>query len=193
MEKFLSKFRTPWEIQEFLNSLDYNAEDICRSPYGIIKHKKAHCCDGAIFAAAALESQGHKPYILSLEAVNDDDHVIAPFKIRDKWGCVAKSNTTLLRYREPVYKTIRELVMSFFDLYFNINGEKSLQRYTQLINMNRFKDWKKAGDLNYIWKNKYKTYEIIRKSELKKLPKADPHLVKACFMYSLDEGLYKPD
>lgn len=193
MEKFFSKFKTPWDIQLFLNSLDYNPDDNCRSPLGVIKEKKAHCCDGAFFAAAALEHQGHKPLIIALEAVNDDDHVLALFKIKNKWGCIAKSNTTLLRYREPVYKSIRELVMSFFDMYFNTKGEKSLQRYTQIINMNRFKAWKTADDLNYVWKHKYKTYDIVKKSELKKMPHADEQLKKACFLFSVTEGLYKPD
>jgi hypothetical protein len=193
MEKTFSRFKDPWDIQKYLNNLDYNPENNCPSPLSVIKNKKAHCADGGIFAAAALEHLGHKPHIVALEAVNDDDHVIAPFKINGKWGCIAKSNTTLLRYREPVYKSIRELVMSFFDFYFNTKGEKSLLRYTQLINMNRFKDWKTADDLDYIWKNKYKTYDILKKSELKKMPLADEQLKKACFLFSLEEGLYKPE
>lgn len=193
MKEFFSKFKTPWDIQAYLNNLDYNPDNNCRSPLGVIKEKKAHCADGGIFAAAVLEHMGHKPYIIALEAVNDDDHVIAPFKIKDKWGCIAKSNTTLLRYREPVYRSIREMIMSYFDLYFNTKGEKSLQRYTQLINMNRFKNWKTADDLSYIWEIKYKTYDIVKKSELKKMPLADEQLKKACFLFSLEEGLFKPE
>ena len=126
----LKKLDTPYKIQNFLDNCDYNATSETRSPRYILKNKRAHCMEGAIFAAACLEHVGFDPLLVDLQAVNDDDHVIAVFRIKNCWGAVAKSNFTTLRYREPVYKTLRELAMSYFDFYFNTIGEKSLRGYS---------------------------------------------------------------
>jgi hypothetical protein len=94
--------------------------------------------EGAMFGAAALRMLGHPALLLDLEAVRDDDHVLAIFRLRGHWGAVAKSNYTGLRYREPVYRTLRELAMSYFESYFNLKKEKTLRRYSRPVNLRRF-------------------------------------------------------
>ena len=128
--KFLKTLNKPDKIQGFLDSIDYNPNYECRSPRWVIKKRSAHCFEGALLAAAALNFIGYKPLIVDMKAYNDDDHVIAVFKENGHWGAVAKSNFTTLRYREPVYRSLRELAMSYFDFYFNIAGDKSLRSYS---------------------------------------------------------------
>ncbi len=94
--------------------------------------------EGALFAAAALRVLGFPPLLLDLEAVRDDDHVLAIFRQRDHWGAIAKSNYSGLRFREPVYRTLRELVMSYFEHYYNLAAEKTLRRYSRPVNLTRF-------------------------------------------------------
>lgn len=103
-----------------------------------MQDRTASCLEGAIFAAAALRVLGFPPLILDLEAEQDTDHVIAIFKVRGHWGAVAKSNFTGCRYREPVYRTLRELAMSYFNIYFNLRGERTLRHYSRPVNLTRF-------------------------------------------------------
>jgi hypothetical protein len=133
---------TPAKIQRFLDfDLAYNKESggiTCRSPRRVLRDRTAHCMEGALFAAAALRVMGHPPLLLDLEAVHDDDHVLAVFRSRGKWGAIAKSNYAGLRFREPVYRSLRELVMSYFEHYFNHRKEKTLRRYSLPVNLKRF-------------------------------------------------------
>jgi len=104
----------------------------------VLREKTAHCLEGAVVAAAALRVLGLEPLILDLEADQDTDHVIAIFKSRGHWGAIAKSNFTGCRYREPVYRTLRELALSYFNIYFNLRGERTLRRYSRPVNLARF-------------------------------------------------------
>ena len=109
--------------------------------------------DGALFAAAALRLQGHRPWIVDLEAEQDCDHVLAVFRQRGFWGAVARSNYSGLRYREPVFRTIRDLVLSYVEAYFNLRREKTLRRYSRPVNLARFdrRGWMTAEeDLWYV-------------------------------------------
>ena len=94
--------------------------------------------DGALFAAAALRAQGHPPLVLDLEAVFDDDHVLALFKSDGCWGAIARSNYSGLRFREAIHPTIRSLVLSYFESYFNLRRQKTLRRYSRPVNLSRF-------------------------------------------------------
>ena len=114
-KRFLKKLDDPDKIQGFLDTIDYNPDYECRSPRWVIRKRSAHCFEGALFAAAALNFIGYKPLLVDMKAFNDDDHVIAVFKVDGFWGSVAISNFTTLRYREPVYRSLRELIMSYFD------------------------------------------------------------------------------
>jgi hypothetical protein len=142
----LRPLSTPEKIQRFLDDLAYNNEpdgNTCRSPRRVLRDRTAHCMEGALFGAAALRLLGHPPLLLDLEAVRDDDHVLAVFRTRGCWGAVAKSNYSGLRYREPVYRTVRELVMSYFEHYYNLRKEKTLRRYSRPVRLERFDriDW----------------------------------------------------
>ncbi|HZS07588.1 MAG TPA: hypothetical protein VFD58_22325 [Blastocatellia bacterium] len=139
----LRKLSTPEKIQHFLDyEIAYNKEkegETCRSPRRVLRDRLAHCAEGAFFAAAALRVQGNPPLILDLEAVRDDDHLLAVFKQYGHWGAIAKSNYSGLRFREPVYRTVRELVMSYFAHYYNPAGELTLRAFsTRPVNLSRF-------------------------------------------------------
>src|SRR5438105_11192058 len=139
----LRALKTPTGIQRFLDDLPYHLAGTAWSPRLVLREKTAHCLEGAIFAAGALRVLGFPPLILDLEADQDTDHVIAVFKSRGHWGAVAKSNFTGCRYREPVYRTLRELALSYFPIYFNLRGERTLRRYSRPVNLARFDrlDW----------------------------------------------------
>ena len=138
--RLLSSLTPTSRIQEFLDtSLIYDTKGgTCRSPRRVIRDGTCQCMDGALFAAAALRMQGHPPLILDLEAEQDSDHVLAVFRSPHGWGAIARSNYSGLRYREPVYASIRELVMSYFESYFNLRREKTLRAYSQPVNLTRF-------------------------------------------------------
>jgi hypothetical protein len=143
----LRGFKTPEQIQRFLDEeVNYNKEEqgpSCRGPRRILRDRLAHCLEGALFGAAALRVQGWEPLLLDLEAVRDDDHVLAIFRQRGSWGAIAKSNYAGLRFREPVYRSLRELAMSYFEHYYNLEGEKTLRAYSRPVNLSRFDriDW----------------------------------------------------
>ena len=138
----LRKLSRPERLQEFLEyDISYNKEhegETCRSPRRVIRDGTAHCMEGALFAAAALRINGHQPLIVDLAAVRDDDHVIAVFRELGHWGAIGKSNYAGLRFREPVYRTIRELALSYFEHYYNLEGEKTLRAYSRPVNLRRF-------------------------------------------------------
>src|SRR5437867_9132108 len=134
----LRALKTPAGVQRFLDELPYNLSYTAHSPKRVLHDRTASCLEGAIFAAAALRVLGFPPLIFDLEAEQDTDHVIALFKVRESWGAVAKSNFTGCRYREPVYRSLRELAMSYFNVYFNLRGERTLRRYSRPVNLARF-------------------------------------------------------
>ncbi|MFN0151853.1 MAG: hypothetical protein ACKVU1_14230 [bacterium] len=128
-----------WRIQKFLDEIDYDvAGKSCRSPRRVLRERSAQCLDGALFAAAALRLQGHPPLVLDFEAERDDDHVIAVFRQNGCWGAIARSNYSGLRFREPIFKTVRELALSYFESYFNLRREKTLRRYSRPVSLARF-------------------------------------------------------
>jgi hypothetical protein len=140
--KIFSELTNPVRIQRFIDDdLAYNLEPhgaTCYSPRLAIEKGEAHCMEGALVAAAALRMLGYPPLILDLEAVRDTDHVLAIYRSRGLWGAIAKSNYSGLRSREPVYRTLRELAMSYFEHYFNPAREKTLRAYSRPVNLARF-------------------------------------------------------
>ena len=137
--RLVSHFTTPLKIQAFLDELPYSGEERYRCPLTVLRDRKGHCFDGAIFAAAMLRRIGHPPLILDmLPNHRDDDHLLALYKVNGHWGAVAKSNFAGLRFREPVFRTLRELVMSYFEFYYNVAGEKTLRAYTVPLNLSAF-------------------------------------------------------
>lgn len=140
--KIFTKLDSPEKIQDFLESIKINFEekgDTCYSPRMVIRNQKAHCMEGALFAAAALEFHGARPLVLDLRSIHKDfDHVVAPFRQFGCWGAISKTNHPVLRYREPVYKTSRELAMSYFHEYFMDNGKKTLREYSEPFDLKYF-------------------------------------------------------
>lgn len=135
----LPKFNNPRGIQDYLDGLPYNTTDRTFCPRDVVLEQKAHCMDGAVFAATALESLGYPPLLVDLRAIDDDDHVIAVFRENGLWGAVAKSNTTTLRFRDPAYRSIRELALSYFPVYFNTDGEMSLYEYSRPFSLRKYR------------------------------------------------------
>jgi hypothetical protein len=128
--KLLDRLDSPIKIQTFLNSIPYSEDEFYRCPLRVLRERKAHCFDGALFAAMAIRRSGRPALILELiPNRRDDDHILALFKQYGHWGAVAQSNFSGLRYREPIYRNLRELVMSYFEDFFNAVGEKTLVGY----------------------------------------------------------------
>jgi len=194
---FLKTMNDPDKIQGFLDSVDYNPNYECRSPRWVIRKRSAHCFEGALFAAAALNFIGYQPLIIDMKSFNDDDHVIAVFKEDGHWGAVAKSNFTSLRFREPVYRSLRELVMSYFDFYFNIAGDKSLRSYSLPLDLTIYnsRHWSTTDeDLEYIGDKleQIRHYPVVNETMIKRLKKASETMLKAGMLGSNAEGLFKP-
>jgi hypothetical protein len=199
-KEFFTQLKGPKERQKFLDDIPYDSiGKTNRSPRYVIKERRANCFEGALLAAATLEFHGNEPLIVDMMAHNDDDHLIAVYKMFGRWGAVAKSNNTTLRNREPVYESIRELVMSYFDVYFNNLGEKTLRAYTNELNLNMFNkyDWRQTcKNLDLTIGNRLNTikhYPILSRDMEANLSKAHPLLLKAALLGSDPSGLYKPE
>jgi hypothetical protein len=195
--RFLKTLNNPDKIQGFLDAIEYNPVYECRSPRWVIRKRSAHCFEGALFAAAVLQFHGYKPVIVDLKAYNDDDHVITIFKEDGHWGAVAKSNFTSLRFREPVYRSLRELVMSFFDFYFNTVGDKSLRSYSIPLDLTVYnpRHWATTDeDLEYIGDKleEIKHFPVINEKMIKNLKRASDIMLQDGMLGSRPEGLFKP-
>ncbi len=137
----LRRLDRPDKVQSYLDGLTYNIEtdgDTVRSPRRVMRDRTAHCAEGAFLAAAAFRVQGRPPLLVDLEAVRDDDHVLAVYRDGGLWGAVATSKFAGLRYRAPVYRTVRELVLSYFEHYYNWDGERTLRAYSRPVSLARF-------------------------------------------------------
>lgn len=134
----LQRLKNPQGIQHMLDSLAYHDADTAWSPRRVLRERMAHCCEGAMFAAAALRAIGFPPLILDLEGERDTDHVIAVFRQGSCWGAIAKSHFTGLRDRMPIYRTLRELALSYFEDYFNLLGHRTLRTYSRPVDLSRF-------------------------------------------------------
>ena len=193
----LARLDTPWKIQVFLDETPYSTEPIYRSPLSVLRDRRAHCFDGALFAAAALRRLGHAPLILDMRAHNDDDHVIALFRADGHWGAIAKSNTTVLRFREPVYRSLRELVMTYFDFYYNLNGDKALREFSGAVDLRKFDQlgWmsEDAGlERIALHLDAVKHAQILTPAMIARLSPVDKKLYDAGLLGADADGLYKP-
>jgi hypothetical protein len=193
----LKRLTTAQRIQEFLDETPYSTESRYRCPLSVVQDRRAHCFDGACFAALALLGLGHPPLIIELLPWDDDDHIIALFKRGACFGAVAKSNIVGLRYREPVYRSVRELVMSYFEPYFNLSLYRTLRGYTRPLNLTRFE---KLG-----WTTRDATMEAIADgldarpqvtlftpAQVRALTKVDRITYDANLAIADPKGLYQP-
>jgi len=180
----LRSLKDPYGIQRYLDDMPYHLEDTAWSPRVVLRENSAHCLEGAIFAAAALRANGFPPLLLDLEADHDTDHVLAIYRINGHWGAVAKSNYTGCRFREPVYRSLRELAMSYFNLYFNMRGERTLRTFSRPVNLARFdkQHWMTTEKpvwfiVNYLFDIFH--YKILRPGMAKRLHRVDERLFRA--------------
>lgn len=187
----LSRLRRPQAIQRFLDEeVGYNKEsdgESCRSPRRVLRDRLAHCIEGAFFAAAAFRFHGGRPLVLLLRADRDDDHVIALFREKGDsgaWGAVAKSNYAGLRFREPVYRSLRELAMSYFEHYYNVEAEKTLRARGRPVDLSRFDrlDWERSEEHLWWLSDKLATgplVSLLAPAQVRRLCRVDRRLEEA--------------
>lgn len=190
---------SPRKIQDFLDAIAYEPEYFNRSPLRVLREGRGHCLDGALFGAAALRRLGHRPLVLDLvpEPLMDDDHVLAIFRQGEAFGAVAKSNFAGLRYREPVYRSLRELVMSYFEDYFNALGRKTLRGYTRLLDLSKYDvlEWETRDDsCDRIEKRLQgmRHIPILTPQMIRSLAPVDSRMLAAGLHGADEEGIFKP-
>jgi hypothetical protein len=195
----LAGLTTPWKIQEFLDELAYSTEDIYRCPLRVLRDTKAHCFDGALFAASALRRIGHPPLITELVPNDRDDvHLLALYKRDRHWGAVAKSNFSGLRFREPIHRSLRELALSYFEQYFNLAYEKTLRGYRLPLNLEIFDGpgWMVSdAPLDEIAQclDRRRQIPLITERMSRGLAPVDERSYRSGLSGANDAGLYKPD
>jgi len=184
----MAQLTTPGAIQAFLDELPYSADPIYRCPLRVLRERIAHCFDGAMFAAAALRLLGYPPLILDIvPSGRDDDHMLALFKREGYWGAVAKSNFVGLRFREPVYRTLRELVLSYFEQYYNVAREKTMRAYTMPLNLDRLRPL--SDRLNWMVRDEPMERIAQRLDEIRRVPVLTPQMIAN--LLPVDERSYR--
>ncbi len=180
----LRSLKDPYGIQRYLDAMPYHLEDTAWSPRRVLRENTSHCYEGALFAAAALRANGYPPLLLDFESVHDTDHVIAIYRVDGCWGAVAKSNFTGCRFREPVHRSLRELAISYFNLYFNLRGERTLRTFSRPVNLKRFDhlDWMSSQKPVWFVAEYLLTifhYRLISQAQAKRLHRVDGRLFRA--------------
>jgi hypothetical protein len=178
----LEPLDTPQKIQAFLNGMPANFElegETCRPVRQVLRHRCAHCIEGALVAACALWMHGDPPLVINLRAENDDDHALALFRRAGRWGAISKTNAVFLRYRDPVYRSLRELALSYVHEYANRRGERTLRAYSRVFDLRRIDPkiwvggpedcWDLGGMLLSI-----RHYPILSPAEVGMLSRRDP-------------------
>jgi hypothetical protein len=198
-KSLLAGLSSPAKIQAFLNDTPYSASDENRCPLRVIQDRLAHCLDGGLFAAAALRRLGYSPLIVDLlpEPKLDDDHVLAIFNQHGHYGAVAKSNFSGLRFREPVFRSLRELVMSYFEDFFNVDGLKTLRGYTRPLHLATYDrmDWEvndRAADAVEKRLKKLRRIPVLADGMAGELSPTDALSYQAGMLGTNPAGLYKP-
>jgi hypothetical protein len=193
----LATLKSPVLIQDFLDRIEYSADNFYRCPRRVLADRKAHCFDGALFAAAALRRLGFPPLIIDMQAWRDDDHLLALYKIDGHWGAVAKSNFVGLRFREPIHRSLRELVLTYFPGYYNMEYAKSLRGYTGVLRLERFDhlDWMYRDDhLEQLSDelDNVRYYPLLSKAMIRRLAPVDERTYQAGQVGANQAGIYWP-
>jgi hypothetical protein len=193
----IDRLKSPRAIQDFLDRVPYSTDAIYRSPREVLRDRRAHCVDGALFAAAALRRLGRPPKIVWIHAENDDGHLLALWERGGLHGAIAKSNCVGLRFREPVYRSLRELVMSYFNEYFNTRGELTMRAYTMPLDLSRFDrlDWEmnslRLGVIIDDALDRQRAVPIAPRAMLRALDRVDERTRRAGMMGANKRGLFK--
>ena len=195
--RVLGRLSDPVVIQAFLDRVPYSADPVYRSPRSVLRDRKAHCFDGAVFAAAALRRLGHVPLLVDMRAVRDDDHIIAVFRRDGHFGAVAKSNFVGLRFRDPVFRNLRELMLSYFEDFFNVDREKTLRSYSAPLDLTRFDrlGWETrdgAMDVIAARLDTARHFPLITARQEARLARVDERFFRAGMLGINRAGLYKP-
>jgi len=195
--RVLERLSDPVAVQAFLDRVPYSADKVYRSPRSVLRDSKAHCFDGAVFAAAALRRLGHAPLLVDMRAVRDDDHIIAVFKQAGHFGAVAKSNFVGLRFREPLFRGLRELMLSYFEDFFNVDREKTLRSYSAPLDLTRFDSlgWETrdgAMDVIAARLDSARHFPLITARQEARLARVDERFFRAGMVGINRAGLYKP-
>ncbi len=193
----LERLNGPAAIQAFLDATEYGADPFYRAPRSVLRDGRAQCFDGAVFAAAALRRAGHRPAIVDMRAVNDDDHVIAVFRHGRCIGAVAKSNFVGLRFREPVFRTVRELVLSYFEDFYNVAREKTLRAYSVPLDLAAFDRlaWETDDAALAVIAARLDSarhFRVLTPRQARELAPVDERRYTAGLLGSNPDGLYKP-
>jgi len=197
LQSVARELKTPAAIQAYLDATPYSDEERYRCPLSVVRDRKAHCFDGAVFGAAMLRRLGHPPLLVDLlPNGRDDDHMLALFRVDGLLGAVAKSNFSGLRYREPIFRSLREIVLSYFEDYFNSQGEKTLRAYTVSLNLARFdrQHWltdDATMDAIADTLGRIRKVTLITPRMAARLQPVDPLALKAGLLGSNPEGLFK--
>lgn len=182
------RLNAPQKIQDFLNKLPANFEkngDTCLSPREVLKQRRAHCAEGAVLAATILWYHGQKPLLMDIKTtLDDDEHIVALFKKNGFWGAVSKTNHAVLRYREPIYKTVRELALTYFHEYFKNNGQKTMRSFSSPFDLSKIKDRRWLTTKRNLWGlieklDRSKHFKVLNKQQIKNLRRADAIEIKA--------------
>ncbi len=196
--ELFNSLNSPFEIQAFLDSIPYSPDALDRCPLAVLEDRKGHCLDGGLFAAAALRRLGYPPLVIDMLPENDDDHVLAIFRKDGYYGALAKSNYVGLRFREPVYRSLRELVMSYFDVFYNTKGEKTRRGYTYPITL------RSRDRYHWLWSSDHLEKVVERMDQARKvyilsaemrrgLCPVDRRTYESGLIGSNPEGLFKPE
>jgi hypothetical protein len=189
---------SPFRIQEFLDTIPYSVEEVYRSPLRVLRDRQAHCFDGALFGAATLRRLGHPALILELVPNDrDDEHLLALYRCDRLWGAVGQSNFVGLRFREPLYRTLRELALSYFEQYFNVQREKTLRGYRKPLDLRAF------DRLNWMTKDGQLEAIAVRLDRMRPVPLVTPDMeanlapvdertYRAGLLGADERGLYRP-
>src|SRR5450759_450971 len=190
---------TPALIQAFLDSIPYAPEYTNRCPLRVMQDRRAHCLDGALFAAAVMRQIGFPPRVLAMfpEPGMDDDNLVAMYRINGAYGAVAQSNFVGLRFREAVYRSLRELVLSYFEGFYNVDKIKTLRNYTAPCNLASFDrlNWtiSDAGaDAIERALPSLRRYPVLTSEMPARLSKVDDLTYQAGLLGADDAGLYRP-
>ncbi len=194
----MAELNSPFKIQGFLDLIPYSSDPFYRCPLRVLRERVAHCFDGALFAAAALYRIGYPPLILDMIPDDrDDDHLLALFKEDGHWGAIAKSNFVGLRFREPIFRNLRELVLSYFEQYYNIAAEKTLRGYTVPLNLNGYDkyNWMTTDEsLELIAQrtDEIRRYDLLTPGMIAGLSPVDKRSLEAGLQGANEAGLFKP-
>jgi hypothetical protein len=184
----LARLATPERIQAFINAIPANHEpdgETVHSVRNVLRYRVAHCIEGALVAACALKIHGEPALVMHLDcAPHDNPHVLALFRRRRHWGALSKSNGAWLRYREPVYRTLRELAMSYFHEFFDKQGRKTLRSYSRTTDLGSFDPGLWVTNAESCWRvhdaiASRRHYALVSGAQARALSRRDAHVRRA--------------